>query len=98
MLVGGVYGATIWGWLMIEGLWVRETLRGRGLGRQLLAAAEAAAVARGCRAAWLGTFDFQARAFYERTGYRVFGALKDFPSGHTHYEMWKALNIESVTG
>jgi GNAT superfamily N-acetyltransferase len=90
-LVGGLYGATMWGCLMIEGLWVAEALRGHGLGRRLLLAAEELAVARGCRRAWLGTFDFQARPFYERVGYTVFGTLGDFPPNHTHYEMWKAL-------
>jgi GNAT superfamily N-acetyltransferase len=90
-LVGGLYGATMWGWLLIDGLWVAEGLRGQGLGSRLLAAAEAAAISRGCRGAWLGTFDFQARGFYERHGYRVFGELPDFPAGHRHYELWKAL-------
>ena len=89
-LLGGLYGATMWGWLMVEGLWVAEELRGRGLGRRLLLAAEAAAVARGCRGAWLGTFDFQAREFYERLGYTVFGELADCPPGHTHYHLWKS--------
>jgi GNAT superfamily N-acetyltransferase len=90
-LLGGVYGATIWGWLMVDGLWVAEELRGRGLGRRLLLAAEAAAVERGCRGAWLGTFDFQAREFYERLGYSVFAALPDFPVGHMHYHLKKSL-------
>lgn len=90
-LVGGLYGASMWRWLLVDGLWVDETLRGRGLGSRLLAAAEAVASARGCRGVWLGTFDFQARAFYERHGYRVFGELDDFPTGHRHYEMYKRL-------
>src|SRR5262245_20438971 len=74
-LVGGVYGATMWRWLMIDGLWVAEELRGRGLGRRLLEAAEATAVQRGCRGSWLATFDFQVRDFYEHYGYSVFGEL-----------------------
>ena len=90
-LVGGLYGATMWGWLLVDGLWVDARLRGQGLGSRLLAAAEEAALARGCRGVWLGTFDFQARAFYERHGYQVFGELLDFPAGHTHLELWKAL-------
>ena len=90
-VVGGLHGATMWRWLMIEGLWVAEELRGRGLGRRMLLAAEAKAVERGCHGAWLGTFDFQARPFYERLGYRVFGELPDCPIGHTHYELWKPL-------
>ena len=90
-VVGGLHGATMWGWLMVDGLWVDAALRGRGLGRRLLLAAEAAAVARGCSGAWLGTFDFQARGFYARLGYTVFGEIPDFPAGHTHYELWKPL-------
>ncbi|HEY2378169.1 MAG TPA: GNAT family N-acetyltransferase [Gemmatimonadaceae bacterium] len=88
-LVGGLYGATMWKWLLIDGLWVAEELRGRGLGRDLLLAGEAAAIDRGCRGSWLGTFDFQARGFYERLGYTVFAELTGFPPGHTHYHLRK---------
>ena len=93
-IVGGLYGATMWRWLTVDGLWVDETLRGRGLGSRLLEAAEAAAVERGCRGSRLGTFDFQARAFYERHGYVVYGELRGLPPGHTHYEMRKDLTHE----
>jgi GNAT superfamily N-acetyltransferase len=90
-LRGGLYGATMWGWLMIDGLWIAADLRGRGLGARLLAAGEAVAAERGCRGAWLGTFDFQARSFYERQGYRVCGELAGFPEGHTHFHLAKRL-------
>jgi GNAT superfamily N-acetyltransferase len=96
-LVGGVYGATMWGWLMIDGLWVADDVRGRGLGRRLLMAAEAMAVERGCRGVWLGTFDFQAREFYERLGYITFAELPDFPAGHTHYHLKKSLASPTPT-
>ena len=90
-LLGGLYGATMWKWLMIDGLWVAEQARGRGLGRRVLLAAEATAIERGCRGSWLGTFDFQAREFYERLGYTVFAELPGFPPGHTHYHLQKVL-------
>ena len=93
-LLGGLYGATMWGWLMIDGIWVAKGLRGRGLGRRLLLAAEAAAAKRGCRGAWLGTFDFQARGFYERLGYIVFAELTEFPERHTHYHLRKSFASE----
>jgi GNAT superfamily N-acetyltransferase len=96
VIVGGVFGATMWDWLMIDGLWVDAPLRARGLGRQLLLSCEAMAVERGCRGAWLGTFDFQARGFYERLGYTVFAALPEFPRGHTHFHLWKPLSAELV--
>jgi GNAT superfamily N-acetyltransferase len=88
-LQGGLYGATMWGWLLIDGLWVTAELRGRGLGSQLLETAEAIAITRGCRGAWLGTFDFQARTFYERRGYQMFAELPDFPAGHRHFHLAK---------
>lgn len=94
-IAGGVYGATTWGWLMIDGLWVDDALRGRGFGSRLLLAAEEIAIRRGCRGCWLGTFDFQARAFYERHGYTVFAELPGFPAGHSHDHLKKDLSAVS---
>lgn len=58
--------------------------------------AEAEAVRRGCHHALLDTFDFQARPFYERLGYRVWGELADFPAGHTWFYLSKALDEPRV--
>jgi GNAT superfamily N-acetyltransferase len=93
-LVGGLYGASMWEWLLIDGLWVAEEIRGQGLGRMLLLEAEAAAIELGCRGAWLGTFDFQARGFYERLGYVVFAELTGFPPGHSHYHLKKVFRAD----
>ncbi|RYD84012.1 MAG: GNAT family N-acetyltransferase [Verrucomicrobiaceae bacterium] len=89
-VVGGVYGATMWRWLMIDGLWVADEHRGKGLGRQLLEAAEKIAIERGCTGSWLGTFDFQARSFYEAHSYEVFAELPGFPPERTHYHLQKS--------
>ena len=88
-LLGGLYGATMWSWLMIDGLWVATGQRGQGLGRRLLLASEEIAINRDCIGSWLGTFDFQAKEFYERHGYSVFATLSDFPPGHTHFHLRK---------
>jgi GNAT superfamily N-acetyltransferase len=88
-VVGGLRAATVWGWLEIKWLWIAERHRGLGYGRRLVAAAEREAVGRGCRHAWLDTFDFQAPQFYARLGYDVFAALDDFPRGHTRYFLRK---------
>lgn len=90
-IVAGLNGVTIWGWLHVKELWVRTQLRRRGLGRRIMSAAEAAAVERGCRHAFLDTFDFQAKPFYERLGYRQWGELRDFPPGHRRFFMAKTL-------
>jgi len=39
----------------------------------------------------LETASFQAREFYEKQGYEVFGELDDFPKGHTMFYMKKVL-------
>lgn len=86
---GGLLGYTNWNWLFVSHLWVHDSLRGRGLGRELLGRAEAEAAARGCRNAHVDTFSFQAPGFYESLGYEVFGTLHDYPPGHSRYFLQK---------
>jgi len=44
-------------------------------------AIEGAAEERGYERAHLDTLRYQARAFYEKLGYRMFGELEDYPPG-----------------
>ena len=90
-IAGGVIAITYWDWLAIDLLWLREDLRGRGFGRQLLTLAEEAGRRFGATHAHLDTFSFQAPDFYTRHGYRVFGELPNFPAGHTRYYLTKDL-------
>ena len=90
-LAGGVYGNTAWRWLFVDLLWVDEPFRRQGLGRRLLRAAESTARVRGCTHAYLDTFDFQARPFYEREGYVHFGTQEDYPPGHRRFYLGKVL-------
>jgi GNAT superfamily N-acetyltransferase len=77
--------------LWIDLLFVPESMRGIGIGRKLMTLAEGEAVRRACRAAALDTFSFQARGFYERLGYSVFGTLDDCPPGHRRFYLTKRL-------
>uniref|UniRef100_UPI000D3B84BE GNAT family N-acetyltransferase n=1 Tax=unclassified Variovorax TaxID=663243 RepID=UPI000D3B84BE len=90
-VAGGLWGRTAYGWLFTELLYVPDALRGQGLGRSLLLRAEAEAQARGCHGAWLDTFSFQARPFYESLGYECFGEIADYPRGASRFFMKKAL-------
>jgi GNAT superfamily N-acetyltransferase len=90
-VIGGLWGRTVYDWLFVELLFVPEALRGRGVGTDLMKRAEDEALARGCHSAWLDTFEFQARGFYERLGYVCFGELPDYPAGFARYFMRKAL-------
>jgi ribosomal protein S18 acetylase RimI-like enzyme len=88
-IAGGLLGFTHWNWLFISHLWLAEACRGSGVGRRLISAAEAEAVARGCAHAHCDTFEFQALPFYRKIGYTVFGKLEDYPPGFTRYYLQK---------
>ena len=90
--IGGLLGDTARGQLHIDRLWLEPAYRRRGLGSRLLATAEAEARRRDCRIAWLDTYDFQAKPFYERHGYEVFGELGRMPNGHRRWFMCKPLD------
>jgi len=90
-VVGGLAASTYWQWLDIDNFWLREDLRGQGIGRKVLEMAEAEAIRRGCVRVQLSTFSFQARDLYERYGYRVVGTLEDYPPGGAMYWMRKEL-------
>jgi GNAT superfamily N-acetyltransferase len=80
-VVAGIAGWTWGDCCELQSLWVAPHLRGRGLATQLIAAAEAEAARRGCSQTVHFTYDFQARALYERTGYELIGRVPEFPSG-----------------
>ena len=90
-LVGGLWGKTVYDWLFVEYLFVDQELRGRNLGASLLSVAEQVAIDRGCVGAWLTTFPFQARQFYEKHGYRVFAELESSPRENVRIFMRKTL-------
>jgi GNAT superfamily N-acetyltransferase len=93
VLVAGLVASTRLGWLTIELLWVHADQRGEGFGGRLLQQAEQMARDdRGCIGARVETWDFQAKPFYERHGYEVFGVLEDFPLGVTEYHLAKRLD------
>ena len=94
-VVCGLWGRTSYGWLFVELLLIPEALRREGLGRQILLRAEQEAVSRGCHSAWLDTYQFQARGFYERLGYSCFGELTDYPEGFSRYFMKKKLGANT---
>ncbi|TLU70471.1 GNAT family N-acetyltransferase [Lichenicoccus roseus] len=90
-VIGGLWGDSAWGYLHIELLVVPEAMRGTGIGRTLLQRAEEEALCRGCHQVWLDTFSFQARGFYEKLGYSVFGTLEDYRVGHSRMFLRKTI-------
>jgi GNAT superfamily N-acetyltransferase len=75
-LIGGLSGVTGKDEFFVSDFFVAANERRRGLGTKLLQAGEAEARARGCLAAWLMTSSAEAKAFYEKLGYRTFGVVE----------------------
>ena len=85
-LMAGLVAETFGNWLEIEYLFVKEDLRGQGIGSQLLHQAESEAKKRNCRFAFVNTYQFQAPAFYQKYGYKEVFTMKDYPyTGQRHY-------------
>ena len=87
----GLKGETFRGWLYIDVLWVKENMRGQGMGRKLVQAAEAEALKRGCHSVYLWTQSYQAPNYYSKLGYKEFAVLPDFPIGSTRTGFMKSL-------
>lgn len=73
--VGGLTGRTSLGLLFVDLFYLPPTLRGHGLGGQILRQAEDEGRQRGCRSGMVYTIKFQAPDFYVRHGWRVFGEI-----------------------
>ena len=91
-LIGGVLAcAVLWNVLHVETVWTDENWRNCGVASRLLQEVEEEAVRQGCYRAVVDTYDFQAKPFYEKCGYRVCGMIEDMPKGHTYYYLTKCL-------
>jgi GNAT superfamily N-acetyltransferase len=80
-----------WNCLYIDALWVEVKYREEGLGSKLLKEVEKIAKEKGCHLIHLDTFDFQAKDFYLKYGYEIFGVLDDCPQEHSRYFMKKSI-------
>ena len=80
-----------WNVVFVDMLWVDERYRKCGLGSKLLCAVEQEAKEKGCYLIHLDTFDFQAKDFYLRHGYEIFGKLEGCPKGHCRYYLQKSI-------
>jgi RimJ/RimL family protein N-acetyltransferase len=91
-IMGGINATSyLWNIVYIGILWIDKPFRNHGYGSKLLNNVEAEAKRLSCPLIHLDTFDFQAKDFYLKHGYEVFGVLDDCPRGHTRYFMKKKL-------
>lgn len=92
-VIGVLDAYGFYGWLFVRYLWVDGRYR-RGeqrVGSELMDRAEAYARECGYYGIWLDTFEFQARPFYEKRGFSLFGELNNNPPGYSRYFMQKMI-------
>lgn len=91
IIVGGVTGEVWADWLFVQLMWLDDAFRGHDYASRALDALEDEARAFGAKHAYVDTFSFQARPFYEKRCYRVFGTLENYPDDHARYWLTKTL-------
>lgn len=87
--IGAIRCNSYWDGLEIDTFWVKESHRGKRVGSMLLEKAEATGANNGAVVSFLKTVD--AKQFYERHGYEVYGVLEDRPIGTNLYHLKKRL-------
>ena len=70
-VLGGVRGASYYGCLYVDMLWLKEELRHQGLGTHLMVEAEKIGRAHACSFAAVNTMDWEALSFYQKLGYAI---------------------------
>ena len=90
-IVGGLVASSRWGGFHIDIMALPAALRGRGIGSKLLVMAEEEACRRACHHMLLDTQAFQARPFYERHGFEIFGQIDGPAPYYPRYFMHKVL-------
>lgn len=91
IIAGCVARMYCWNVAYVDTLLVDERYRGNGFGSKLLIEVERTAKEKGCYLIHLDTFDFQAKGFYEKQGYEVFGVLEDCPKNHRRFYLKKEI-------
>lgn len=91
-IIGGICAEIyVWKILYISLLFIDEAYRNKDLATFLLKRVEDDAKAFGVSLIHLDTFDFQAKDFYLKYGYEIFGTLENCPEGHRRFYLKKSL-------
>ena len=80
-LLGGISGITWGGYCELHAMWVDESVRGQGLARRLMTAAEDESRRRGCGQVIFMAYDLLTPHLYERLGYEAVAVVDDCPTG-----------------
>jgi len=90
-IIAGINALSCWQMIHISELYVDENNRGKEIGTMLLNKVESEAKAIGATTSHTDTFDWQAKDFYLKLGYEIFGVIDDCPKGHKRFSLKKRL-------
>ncbi|MCL1145762.1 GNAT family N-acetyltransferase [Shewanella marinintestina] len=91
-LIAALTADLLWQWLYVDELWVDESCRGKGIGKQLMMQAETYAKEQQLAGLWLWTQSWQAPLFYQNLGFKEFTRFDNFPSGYSRIGLRKQLS------
>jgi GNAT superfamily N-acetyltransferase len=95
-ILAGISGVVWAGCCELHAMWVDAEVRGRGLARALVAAAEDEARRRGCTLVVFHAYDLLAPGLYEQFGYEVAGVVEGVPMGSA--TRWYRKDLRSASG
>lgn len=90
-LVGGAIGYVLFNWYFLDLLWLEENYRGQDIGTNLIKRIEEHALKENLTGVRMETWNFQAKGFYEKLGYKVYATIEDCPPGTINYFFMKRL-------
>lgn len=93
LIIAGINALSCWQMIYISELYVAEEYRHQGIGSFFMHKIEEEGRNNGCLIAHTDTFDWQAKDFYLKHGYEVFGVIENCPPGHCRFFMKKKLTI-----
>ncbi|MHA2388120.1 MAG: GNAT family N-acetyltransferase [Candidatus Hodarchaeales archaeon] len=88
-IIGGLMAYTTLKAVHIVQIWVHESYRNQGHGKELLETAEAIAVEHGCISGLINVLSFQSPEFFRNHGYKVFGVSDGYPDSIKEYFLKK---------
>lgn len=89
LIIAGINAYSCWQMVYISEFYVAQEFRNQGIGSRLIKKIEGEAKKRGATASHTDTFDWQAKGFYLKHEYEVFGVIENCPPGHKRFFLKK---------
>jgi GNAT superfamily N-acetyltransferase len=95
-VIAGGLGRTEYRRLFVSSVWVTESLRGQGIGSEIISRMEQEAFSRNCQDALIETLLEPNVRLYQRLGYHIVVHIPHYVGDFTRYIMLKSLIIRDV--